>query len=431
MQLPEWFRICSGPSRRLARQPDARPMLTRTGRNTLLAVIVLYCAAFALGYPELAAPAIAGGLALGIALITVARRARLQVTMTVVPSRVSRGQRVTANISVRNESGSRSPGFRLSLPHGTQRSLIAVRPLGKHRHREISLALDCDHRGLIQIGPIAIDQGDIFGLCHRTQLAGSPVTVRVHPVVHPLALPSATRLRQADGAAFLRNSDGGVSFHSLRKYVPGDDLRYVHWLKSASTAGAAGDLLVRRHVDAGDASATVLLDTSDGAYRSHSGAAEPFEMAVDFAASILVACARNGYPVRLHTTGGVNVIADPGRDGARRVLDALASVQPGGEGLMSTVGVVSGPRGGRHTATLTLITGPRTDVPGPVLHRLCRSHGQVITVQIGSAGAPHPVSRRQGIPGASPRLHAFRAATAAEAAAQWAVIAAPRRSRAW
>ena len=236
-------------------------MLTRVGRNTLLASAALYGAALALGYPELAVPASAGITALGAALITVARRPRLLVTLSVTPARVSRGQQVAAKVALKNGGESRSPRFALSLPHGAGTAQMAAGRLAKHGSWEIPLLLRCDRRGLIKIGPLTIEQGDVFGLCRRVQIAADAVTVHVHPVVYPLPLPSARRLRHAEGISSPQAPDGGITFHSLREYVPGDDLRYVHWLASAKNAGGSGSLLVRRHVDPGDVSSAVILDT--------------------------------------------------------------------------------------------------------------------------------------------------------------------------
>ena len=408
-------------------------MLTRVGRNTLLASAALYGAALALGYPELAVPASAGITALGAALITVARRPRLLVTLSVTPARVSRGQQVAARVALKNGGESWSPRFALSLPHGAGTARMAAGRLAKHGSWEIPLLLRCDRRGLVKIGPLTIEQGDVFGLCRRVQIAADAVTVHVHPVVYPLPLPSARRLRHAEGISSPQAPDGGITFHSLREYVPGDDLRYVHWLASAKNAGGSGSLLVRRHVDPGDVSSAVILDTCARSYPANSGRGEePFEAAVDLAASVLTASARNGFQVHLHTTGGTEVLTRPGREGMGRMLDALAKVQAGSQDPALAIRAVLGSMRAHssRSATVTWITGADGDVPGAALTRLCRWHQRVILARIGPAAAGSPASSQEMLPSPG-RVHAFAAATGAEAAGKWATIVTSGRARRW
>jgi uncharacterized protein (DUF58 family) len=400
-------------------------MLTPVGRNTLLASAALYAAAFALGYAELAVPAAAGVLAVGVATAVVARRPRLQVALTVSPASVSRGQQITANISLRNNGQSRSPRFLLSLPHGTGRAQVVVKPLAKQEGCAVPLVLHCVQRGLIEVGPLTVRRGDAFGLCQRIQNVADPVAVCVYPAVHPLPAPSVPRLRQVEGVISPQTPAGGVAFHSLREYVPGDDLRYVHWLTSAKTASSSGNLLVRRHADPGDASCAVLLDTCAGSYLGSPGlAGDYFEEAVDLAASVLVASARGGFVTHLHTSGGTKVLSRPGRDSTRRVLDALARVTAGDHDFGSAV-ITLASRGtpGAYTGTLTLITGDGGEVPAPALHALRRRHDRVIIARIGRPGQD-----AKAAPSAA-RVHAFSAATAAEAAGRWAAIVTPGRPR--
>jgi uncharacterized protein (DUF58 family) len=422
-------------------------MLTRAGRNTLLASAVLYGAAFTLGYSGLAVPAAAGVLALAVAVVSVARRPQLQVALTVTPARVSRGQQITAAVSLRNDSQSRSPRFLLSLPHGTGRAQAVVKPLAGKHGCEIPLALPCVRRGLTEVGPLTVRRSDVFGLCLRVQNVADPVTVCVYPAVHPVQLPSAPRLRQLEGITYPYAPAGGIAFHSLREYMPGDDLRYVHWRASAKTASNSGNLLVRQHADPGDASSAVLLDTCAGSYLgSPELAGDCFEEAVDLAASVLVASARHGFRVRLHTSGGMKVLSGAGRDSTQRVLDALARVAASDREFGPVVTALASSRGtaGARTGTLTLITGDGSVIPGPALQRLRRWHDRVIIARIGGpAGIRSPGAGEQdaGIPEAGTpeagaavtrtRVHAFRAAAAAEAAGKWAAIVAPGSARRW
>jgi uncharacterized protein (DUF58 family) len=408
-------------------------VLTSLGRKALTASLALYGAAFGLGYPDLAVPAVAGVLTIGTAALSVARRPRVRLTVSVTPAQVSRGEQVTANIALRNDAGSRSPRFAITLPHGSGLTRLTVKSLAADEHRQIPVTLGCARRGLLEIGPPAVRQGDVFGLCHRTQVAGRPVTVPVYPVVHPVPLPSVPRPRQLEGVASARAPDGGVVFHSLREYVPGDDLRQVHWLASARSASTSGSLLVRRQVNLSDAPSSVLLDTCARSYLGMPDAADGlFEAAVDLAASVLVASARTGFQIRLHTTSGVTVRAGRGRDNELRALDALARIQAGDQesvGLLNTA--VSHLRAsGARSATLTLITGAGREIPGSLARALCRDHERVIIARIGWA-AGDPGASPAELPGTRHRMQVFQAATAAEAARKWAAIVTRGWAQPW
>jgi uncharacterized protein (DUF58 family) len=94
-------------------------------------------------------------------------------------------------------------------------------------------------------------------------------------------------------------SRGTATFHQLRDYVPGDDLRHVHWRATART----GDLVVREHVDTTKPEVVVILDN-----RARAMTADDFEEGVDVGASVLDAADRAGFPTRL-------VLADAGQEG--------------------------------------------------------------------------------------------------------------------
>jgi uncharacterized protein (DUF58 family) len=151
-------------------------------------------------------------------------------------------------------------------------------------------------------------------------------------------LPS-TRSSSPDGLPVDSRTEGGVTFHALREYVPGDDPRHLHWRSSAR----AGTLLVRRHVDPSEPVTAVLLDTRRHAYPAGDAGTAAFDAAVDAVASVLLASVRLRFPARLHTTAGLRVTCGGGRSDDVVALDALAGVEldgpaapgtkPGGRGL--------------------------------------------------------------------------------------------------
>jgi uncharacterized protein (DUF58 family) len=162
----------------------------------------------------------------------------------------------------------------------------------------------------------------------------------VLPRRHPVRVAGGGRLRHHhEGLVPDRPLRGSTDLRAVREYVPGDELRLVHWRASARV----GKLLVREYVDPVQPHCTVLLDTRAGALD-----ADAFEEAVEVAASVLWSAARAGHRIALATAG-----ADP--DDGVPPLDRLASVaQAADQDLVRALDVLRrGPRGG----WLVLVTG--------------------------------------------------------------------------
>ena len=70
---------------------------------------------------------------------------------------------------------------------------------------------------------------------------GPPVTeILVRPPMVPLDSLGAGLLRDLEGVTTDAVSASDLAFHALREYVPGDDLRHIHWRSSAKVMAAGG-----------------------------------------------------------------------------------------------------------------------------------------------------------------------------------------------
>jgi uncharacterized protein (DUF58 family) len=149
---------------------------------------------------------------------------------------------------------------------------------------------------------------------------GDVTDVRVVPRVLPVrGLPSG--VRRGHVGADERVERGGTDLVGLREYVPGDDLRRLHWATSAKT----GVLMVREDADPARPHLAVLLDDRVGSHPDEEG----FEDAVETAASLLTAAVAGGHPVRLMSaSGGVDLEVPAGMLEDDTTLAALADIQP-------------------------------------------------------------------------------------------------------
>ncbi len=324
-------------------------MLTGLGRSLAICTAALFLGGWALGYPELAVLGAAGALALAVGLGLVVRRTALVVKRELVPDRVTRGEPAVASLRVRNVA--RLPSSRLTAidPCGPGQASVTLPRLRPRANTEVTYRLPTDRRGTFQVGPLQVHRSDPLGLWRRWQRFDQPAILRVHPVVQPIrVLPSGRRLH-LDGPQADNAPRGTVTFDALREYVAGDDQRHVHWRSSVRL----GTLMVRVHVDPSLPRTTVLLDTRRAVYSENA-----FEDAVDAAASIAVAAARERYPVRLRTTCGQAVDCQGRREDGRVLLDRLAGVELVGHGGFDEISsLVAGPHGG----TLVAVTGTCRD----------------------------------------------------------------------
>ena len=117
------------------------------------------------------------------------------------------------------------------------------------------------------------------------------------------------------------------NFASLRSYVPGDDLRKVHW----PTSARRGTLMVRKNVEARQPRCTLVLDVRAEVHRGDS-----LERAISAAASILAAAVRNGDEARLVTTSGFDSLSGAGEGHLSLLLQELALIAPGLGGSLAT-----------------------------------------------------------------------------------------------
>lgn len=360
-------------------------MITRAGAAVLAGSLGFYLAGWALGWTPLVALAAAGLLATLTAAGWVLRRHDLQVDRQLTRTRVTRGDHAAAILHLRNRSSWPSPRLVADDLVGSQRVSVVLPRMAGKAAAATEVTLPTDRRGVHQIGPLRVEHADPFGLVRRDQSLGGQATLWVHPRVHPLAMLPTRRSPSLEGPMADTVPTGSITFHALREYVRGDDLRHIHWRSTAKT----GTLMVREHVDTSWPDTTVLLDLSPHAYD-----ADEFEEAVDVAASVLSSVALAGFPARLASTGRLAV-----GDGTTWVspdvfLDDLAAAQPAaGHPLTQAIDEL---RRGRGSGTLVVVTGEVTDPARGHLAGLRTHFDRVVYVVVG-AGPTSVVPRRPGV----------------------------------
>ncbi len=252
---------------------------------------------------------------------------RPALTRSASPEEVASGQQVVSRIVVDTDGLNLGAvaSYRDDRSRAVRGPSEATFPLG--------LGLDRHHiehrvtpawRGRHKLGPLHRSVLDTLGLARSNQVLPGTVEVLALPAVEPLdSLREASGLGTAMEATVLKTSLIGQDDVMVRDYLPGDDVRRIHWRSTART----GDLMVRREERAWDPSAVLLVDNRTVSYRAV--VPEPrFEWVVTAAASISSHLIQHGFSVALtDTTAGASGVADGRALAGTAILRRLAALE--------------------------------------------------------------------------------------------------------
>ncbi len=356
-------------------------VLTRTGVWLAVAAVGLVLVGVWADYPELVTLGLAAAGTLLVAAVWLVATPRLTVVREVMPRRVFEGDAAQGTLTVTNIGSRRSPPLVVTETIGGHRTAVPVPALTAGDSCTVGYPLPVARRGRYLIPPVKLGHSDPLRLVHRGHASGGEHVVHVYPRVHALATIASGGPQDAEGPTVGSASLGGVAFHSLREYAPGDDWRRIHWGATART----GTVMTRHVVVPDEPRQLVVLDTSAAPYTG-----SLFEDAVRIAASFCVAAERAGLPFRLRTTGAAD------RETSNAALDLLSTVDKEGPGLSMLPeqlrDVVSDTQG----IALTVVTG-RVDAEAAQLLMLLRprflsvSLAQLVASESGSITRPRGV----------------------------------------
>jgi uncharacterized protein (DUF58 family) len=298
--------------------------ITSTGMTVLAAGFSFVVLGYVLGYQSLTIAGAAVLLAVVFSAASTLSVPNLDVARVIEPQRVARGNPAHGLVSVTNPQSRRSKSCAAIETVGDRVVQVAVPSLGARKSIAVSYDLATQRRGELIVGPLSIQRRDPFGFFEANRLVGEKVTVLVEPNISALDPRPAGRLRHLEGPRSDKATQGTMTFHSLREYTLGDDIRRVHWRSSART----GTLMVKENVDTSLPSTVVVLDTNAAHYKD-----DLFEDAVDVAASVVAASQGRNFPVRFLTTSGSTLLVRAGQRG-QELRDELASLNPDAIGAM-------------------------------------------------------------------------------------------------
>ena len=259
--------------------------ITPLGRSVICLGLAGWGGAWFTGWEELAVAAATFLLAAIAAIGFTVGRNEFAVELTLEPQRVTVGKRASGQLLVTNTGGRRSLPASVELKVGSATPTFRVPTLADGEGHDELFSVPTNRRAVITVGPASTVRGDPIGLLRREQPWTETIDLFVHPRIAPLDRLGSGFLRDLEGQTTQDLSPSDVAFHTLREYVPGDDLRHIHW----KTTARIGTMMVRQFVDTRRSLLAVLVGTDPSEYASE----DEFELVVSIAASIGVRALRD------------------------------------------------------------------------------------------------------------------------------------------
>ncbi|MEM8706132.1 MAG: DUF58 domain-containing protein [Actinomycetota bacterium] len=308
-------------------------MPTRTGWGVLVAGILFLVAGRLFGAIEFLVVGLAAIAAVvATVLLRQLRPSRLAVARQLTPPQVPAGEPARVDLEVVNRGRGRSPVLRLhDAVTGTRGVNLALAPVaGDGGSVHGAYRLPTTRRGVLDLGPIRIDDVDGLGLARKRHDIDTRVRLIVHPPIEslpPIRVPAGDdpllgeELRQSLGLS-------DEEFDGLRPYVPGDDLRKIHWPSSAR----GDELQVRQFRPPRHGRLSVVIDT-----RPPSDTTTALDRTTSIAGSVAAAVLEAGDATRIETTDGRSTPLVTGRSQLDPVLEFLALLEDGAEQINPAV----------------------------------------------------------------------------------------------
>ncbi|MFN3201688.1 MAG: DUF58 domain-containing protein [Bradymonadia bacterium] len=204
---------------------------------------------------------------------------------------------------------------------------------------QTSYRMTCPRRGEHHLTSSTLSTRFPFGFFRKLKRADVSTTLLVYPAIEPVS-PLLHQMSGRQGQQPRQARGHGQEFHGLRAHRPGDDIKSVHWKRSART----GQLIVRER--AADHARTILLVVHDVLAEGVGMApASLTDALATLAASVLAHLVDEGAEVTM-LLGEDRFLVTADRRGWRSAMTALArmSTRPAGSPLPELAGGFSGGR---------------------------------------------------------------------------------------
>ena len=257
-----------------------------------------------------------------------------------IPGRMTAGQLAEIRLTVHNTSSQRRTSLSIgeALPDGLSAldgHEQLIMDLGPGEQRTVTGRLLALRRGVYELSELRLITSDLIGLFEFAEVVADPHQLLVYPKALPLRnmWPTGAAPRHLPQASRRRPGQGS-DFYGVREYVPGDDLRRIHWKVTAHR----GKLSVSEGEHPQSLAATVIIDLSANVHAGE-GSESSLEYGVTLAASLLAQALTQERAADLIARGQTDYsVTGSGQPGQRiRLLEALARVSADGSRPLEAV----------------------------------------------------------------------------------------------
>ena len=284
-----WLAEHAGPALRAVR--GVLSVVRPVAWVLIVAAIVLWVFGQLLGWWELTVAAIVVTTVLVLCVLFLIGRTAYDITLDLNRTRVVVGERAVGALTLANTGGRAILPSRVLLPVGSGRGVFDIHRLAPGDSAEELFAIPTSRRAVVKVGPVSVVRGDPLGLFERVHRRDQPVDLFVHPRTVNFDGQSLGFLRDLEGLPATDLSRDDVSFHALREYQPGDDLRHVHWKSTART----GAVMMRQYEETRRSHFVIGLTTNPADYRDD----DEFELATSAAGSLGLRALRDSQRVEV------------------------------------------------------------------------------------------------------------------------------------
>lgn len=260
-------------------------VVTPLGWGIAATVAVTFAAGYGLGWLELVAVGWAGLIVILAAALFLIGRTSHDASLSVPVNRVVAGESAVGQLTVANPTRRLLTGTRIEVPVGEGLADFQIPGLIAGETYEDVFTVPALHRGVIPVGPVRAVRADPIGLVRREREWDEQIDLFVHPRTISVPSMSTGFVRDLEGNPTRDLTASDVSFHALREYMPGDELRSIHWKSTAKT----GQYMVRQFEETRRSHLMLALSLADEDYAGD----EDFEMAVSVIGSIGVRAIRD------------------------------------------------------------------------------------------------------------------------------------------
>jgi uncharacterized protein (DUF58 family) len=286
-------------------------VVTPLGWGIAVSVLLAFLVGYGLGWLELVAVGWAGLLVIVAAVVFLIGRTSHDAALSVPVNRVVAGESAVGQLTVTNPTRRLLPGTRIEVPVGEGLADFQVPALPPSGRYEDLFTVPALHRGVIPVGPVRAVRADPIGLVRRERQWDEQVDLYVHPRTISVPSMSTGFVRDLEGNPTRDLTSSDVSFHALREYMPGDELRSIHWKSTAKT----GQYMVRQFEETRRSHLMLAISLADEDYVGD----DDFEMAVSVIGSLGVRAIRDGRTISV-------VASESTPDFARKRLFAVKKI---------------------------------------------------------------------------------------------------------